>query len=284
MKTIRAKNWTAVCATVSAVMVTFGASADQTATVARPDKKYTGTVIAVDPNEHTLSVKGWTMFNKSFNLGESCAYALLDINSGTAGDLRRGEKVTVSYQNAHGVLIADRIQQQPMRFEGMVTAIAPDKHTLMLHRPGLDKKLEIAADCKIVLRNGNPGTFAGIQPGNHVTVTYETPDDTPMARQIAQTSMAFIGKLTAIDLGEKTLKATALLASKKFNVADHCAIVINGKLDGQLSDLKPNDRLVFNYDEINGVNVVTRIAPAPVEAQTNSTMVTTTPPGYPMGN
>lgn len=73
--------------------------------------------------------------------------------------------------------------------------------------------------------------------------------------------MAYTGTLTAIDLGEKTLKARALFETKKFNVADNCAIVINGKTDGKLSDLRPNDRLVFNYDEINGINVVNRIAP-----------------------
>jgi len=64
----------------------------------------------------------------------------------------------------------------------------------------------------------------------------------------------------------------------KFNVADNCAIVINGKSDGQLSDLKPNDKLVFSYDEVNGVNVVSRIAPA--EVQANS--VATTPASAPM--
>jgi hypothetical protein len=126
----------------------------------------------------------------------------------------------------------------------------------------------MAEDCKIELRNGKPGTFADIHPGNHVTVTYETPAGTPIAREIAQTSIDFTGRLTAIDLGEKTVKAQAMLESKKFNVAANCAIVINGKTDAQLSDLKPNDKLVFTYDEINGINVVNRIAQ--VKAQANS--------------
>jgi hypothetical protein len=143
---------------------------------------------------------------------------------------------------------------------------------LTLHRPGSDKHLQIADDCKIVLRDEKTGTFADIHPGNHVTVTYETPAGKPVAREIAQTSIAFTGTLTAIDLGDRTLKARAVFETKKFNLADNCAIVINGKTDGQLSDLKPNDRLVLNYDEINGVNVVNRIAPA--EFQTNSAAAT----------
>jgi len=271
MKTTRSNNWTAVCAAVLTATAVFRASADQAMTAARPEKSYTGTVAAVDPKENTLEIKGLVL-SKKFNLGAACTYTLLDNGTGTFGDLRPGEKVRVSYQDAQGVLIADRVEQQPMRFEGMVTAIDPDKHTLTLHRPAVDKQLQMAEDCKIVLRDGKSGTFADVHVGNHVTVTYETPAGTPTAREIAQTSIAFTGTLTAIDLDERTLKAKAVFDTRKFNVADHCAIVINGRTDGQLSDLKPNDKLVFNYDEINGVNVVNRIAPA--EAQTNSVAAT----------
>jgi len=274
MKTTRSKNWMAVCAAVLTATAVFRASADQTATAARPEKSYTGTVASVDPKENTLEVKGFVL-SKKFNLGAACDYVLLDKGTGTVNDLRPGEKVTVSYQDAHDVLIADRVGQQPMRFEGMVTVIDANTHALILHRPTLDKQFQIADDCKIVLRDEKPGTFADIHPGNHVTVTYETPVGTPTAREIAQTSIEFTGMLTAIDLGEKTVKARAMFGSKKFNVADNCAIVINGRTDGQLGDLKPNDKLVFSYDEINGINVVNRIAPA--EAQPNSVANTTTP-------
>jgi hypothetical protein len=271
MKTTRSRNWMAVCAAVLTATAVFCASADQTPAAARPEKSYTGTVASVDPKDNTLEIKGFVL-SKKFNLGAACDYVLLDKGAGTVNDLRLGEKVTVSYQDAHDVLIANRVEQQPMRFDGMVAAIDPDKHMLTLHRSVGDKELQIADDCKIVLRDEKPGTFADIHPGNHVTVTYETPSGTATAREIAQTSMEFTGTLTAIDLGEQTLKAKAMFGTKKFNVADNCAIVINGRTDGQLSDLKPNDKLVFSYDEINGINVVNRIAPA--EAQANS--VTTT--------
>jgi Cu/Ag efflux protein CusF len=267
MKTTGSKNWMAVCAAVLTATAVFRASADQSATAARPEKSYTGTVTAVDLKEHTLDAKGFVL-SKKFNLGGACVYTLPDKSAGTVNDLRSGEKVTVSYQNADGVLIADRIEQQAMRYEGMVKTVDPNMHTLTLRDRGMDKQLQIPDDSKIVLRNDQPGMLADIQTGNHVTVTYETPGNTPTAREIAQTSIAFTGTLTAIDLEEKTLKAKALFNSMRFNVADNCAIVINGKPDGQLSDLKPDDKLTFSYDEINGVNVVNRIAPA--EAQPSS--------------
>jgi len=267
----------AVCTSILTATAAFRASADQTATAARPEKNYTGTVVSVDPKEHTLDVKGFVL-SKQFNLGDTCTYVLLDNNSSTINDLRPGEKVVVNYQDASGVLVADRVGQEPMSYEGMVTTIDPENHRLTVHVRGMDKAFHIADNCGVVLRNDKFGTPGDIQVGNHVTVTYETPQDVLTARQIAQTSAVFTGTLTAIDLGERTVKAKTLFDTKKFNLADNCAIVISGKTDGQLSDLKPNDKLVFSYDEINGINVVNRIAPA--EAQKNSVAATTPMTGY----
>ncbi len=277
MKTIRFMNWSAVCAAILTTTAVFRAAADQPATAAKPEQTYTGTIRFVDPQERLLNAKGFLM-SKKFNLGATCVCTLLDNKAGTIADLRPGEKVTVNYQDSQGVLIADRVEQQPMRNEGMVKAIDPTGRTLTLHLRGLDKTFQIANDCAVELRNDKSGTLADIQAGNHVTVTYETPDGKPTARQIAQTSLEFTGTLTAIDLGEKTLKAKAAFGSKKFDVADNCAIVVNGKTDGRLNDLKPDDKLVFSYDEINGINVVNRIAPA--EARPSS--VAATSPAPPM--
>lgn len=270
----RSITWMAVCAVVLTTPAAFRASADQTATVARPEKSYTGTVASVDPRERTLKVNGF-VFNKKFNLGDACTYTLLDNNNGSIGDLRPGEKVNVTYQDADGVLVADRVAQEPMRYEGIVQAIDPNAHTLTLRDHGMDKTFQIANDCMVALRNNVSGALADIQIGDHVTVTYEKPQGTLTARQIAQTSIEFTGTLTAIDLGEKTLKAKSMFGSKKFNVADNCVIVINGRTNGQLSDLKPEDKLVFNYDEVNGVNVVNRIALA--KEQPNSVAANSAP-------
>jgi Cu/Ag efflux protein CusF len=261
MKTTKLGNWTAVCAAFLTATAVFRASADQSATAVKPEKNYTGMIVSVDPKEHTLEARGW-IFSKRFNLGTSCSYVLPDTASATAADLRPGEKVVIRYQDANGVLVADRVEQLPMRYEGMVKAIDPGAHTLTLHLTGRDETFQIANDCGVELRGDKSGTLADVQAGDHVTVTYEKPGGKLMARQIAQTSLEFTGTLTAIDLGEKTVKAKSAFTSKKFNVGDDCAIVIHDQPDGRLSDLKPNDKLVFNYDEINGVNVVNRIAPA----------------------
>ena len=242
--------------------VALRASAEQMSTAAKSEKSYTGMVISIDPQEHELRVKKWMFLNKKFNLGDGCAYTFANKSTGAIGDLRPGQEVRVTYQDAHGVLVADRVAQQPMRYEGSVKAIDPMQHTLLLHVHGVNKTLQIANGCKFVLHNDKLGGLSDIQAGDYVTVTYEDPNETPTAQQIAQTSETFTGSLTAIDLEGRTVKAKELFETKKFNVGDDCAIVIDGKPDGKLSDLKPNEKLVLSYDEINGVNVVNRIAPS----------------------
>ena len=140
----------------------------------KPDKTYTGTVVSVNPEEHTLKLKGY-FFSKTFNLGENCAYTFVDKGTGAIGDVHPGQRMEVSYQDAQGVLVADRVAQQPMREEGMVKAIDPAQHTLTLHYGVMDKQFQLPDDCAVTLRGGKTGALADIQPGNHVTVTYEIP-------------------------------------------------------------------------------------------------------------
>jgi hypothetical protein len=54
--------------------------------------------------------------------------------------------------------------------------------------------------------------------------------------------------------------------------------MINGKTAGRLSDLKPHDKHFLSGDEIDGVNVVKRIALA--ETQANSMAVTAPTTSY----
>ena len=273
MKTNTIRTWTAVGVS-GLLLATAGQSlaSEQAATAARQEKTYTGTVISVNPNEHMLHIKG-LILSRNFNLGGSCAYAVLDKPAGAIGDLRPGQKVMVSYQNVKGVLVADTVAQVPMREEGMVKAIDPAAHTLTLRLGMMDKTFRLPADCDVTLRGGKTGAFVDILSGSHVTVTYETPGGKPVAREIEQTSETFTGSLTAIDLEQKTVKAKTTFATKKFNIANDCAIVINGRPDGKLTDLRPGESLMFSYDDVNGVNVVNRIGtgtPAPQNTETTS--------------
>lgn len=284
MKTTKTMNWMAVGLAFVMATTVVRASAGPPPTKVKPDRTYTAMVKSVDSMEQTLTAKGF-FFSKKFNLGAGCVYTLLNTYPGNASDLRKGEKVKVSYQDVHGVLIADRIEQEPVRFEGTVVGINPTGRTMTVRIHHLDKTFQLPIDCYVVLRNERPGNLSDIQAGNHVTVTYEMPDNIPTARQIAQTSRTFTGKLTAIDLGARTVKAEKFLTTKKFNLADHCAIVINGNVNAKLDDLKPDERLAFSYDQINGVNVATRIGTIPAAGNQPAQTIATTsrmthPPGF----
>jgi Cu/Ag efflux protein CusF len=236
-------------------------------------------VTAVDLKENTLEARGF-LFGKKFNLGSACIYSFLENTPGGEAGLHAGQKVTVSYQNVDGVLVADRIEQQPLRFEGRVKSIDPVARTVTVHEEGLglDKQFQFAPGCKVTLRDDKSGLLNDIQPGNYVALVYETPPGLPTVQLISQTSEKFTGTLTAIDTDERTVKAKSLFTEKKFNLGENCVIVANGRPDGQLSDLKPDDKLIFTYDEINGVNVVNHIDP--VKENTNTVAAARPEPGY----
>jgi Cu/Ag efflux protein CusF len=178
-------------------------------------------------------------------------------------DLRPGQKVKVGYQEAQGVLAADRVEQIPLRSAGMVKVIDPNAHKLVLHTSwDRDRAFSLAEGCAVVLRDRPNGVLSDIKPGDHVTVIYEAPSGSDMAREVAQTSASFTGSLTAIDLRARTVSAKDMFGVKRFDLTKDCAIVVGGRTDAPLMDLQPGERLTFNYDEVNGVNVANRIAPA----------------------
>jgi Cu/Ag efflux protein CusF len=269
-----------VCASVL-TLTALPSAADQATTAAKPDKIYAGTVVSVNPNGRTIEVKG-LLFSKNFNLGENCAYVLWNKPAGAIGDLRAGEKVKIAYQDASGVLVADRIKQEPMTDQGMVKAIDPAAHTLTLRSGLMDKTMQIPDNCLVRLNGDKSGSLADVQPGYYVTVTYELPHGKPVAREIKQTGTTFTGELTAVDLGNRTVKAKSLFDTKRFHLADNCAIVINGKANGQLSDLKLGGQMAFSYEDVNGVKIVNRIANEPVAQESTVSRGSETTSAQPM--
>lgn len=266
MKTSKLRNWTTVGLAVLTTAA-FTAAADEAATMQPQQikaKTYTGMVKTVDAQNRAVTVTK-VLGSKRFNLGDSCVFDLVDKNASSINGVRAGQKVTLMYQNANGVLVADRLTQEPLLHKGAVKAIDTERHTLTVG----SKTYQIAGDCSVVLRDNKAGTATDVKPGHLVTVLHEDPAGIATARQIAQTSETFKGSLTAIDLSDRTIKAKATFGSKQFQVANNCTILLGGK-PAEMSNLKPGDKLEFSYDEIDGVNVVTRIIPSnePVEATT----------------
>lgn len=225
------------------------------------EKTLKGLALRIDPVGKTVLVKGF-WGTKRLNVAEDCRVLSPEKSEAGLADLRTGQALAIHYQSVQGVLVAHQIAQQNLTFAGVVGAIDPANHTLTLRRHALDKTFQIGDGCKVVLRDDRAGTLADVLTGHRVKVIYEIPNGTATARQIAQKSAAFSGALTAVDLNDRTLKAKNMLSAKTFNVADGCTIVIAGKPDARLSDLKLGEKLVFNYEEVKGVNIVNRIGTA----------------------
>ena len=94
---------------LAALTVTAVASARAGEPACPEEHSSTGTLKSINLKERTLFL-GRFLLRKQFNLGATCSLTLPDLSAGTLDDLRPGDQVTVGYQAASGMLVADRIE------------------------------------------------------------------------------------------------------------------------------------------------------------------------------
>jgi len=226
--------------------------------VVQPDKNFKGTVTAVDSKEKTVSARNF-WGTKTFNIGDSCTVSLEDQPSASLEGLRPGQKVDISYQNARGVPVVDRIVQHNLIFKGCISAIDPAKRTLSVKHGGYTHDFVAAEDCVVLIKDDKSKKLDDLKVGHTVNVVYESPNGALVARRIEQKNPTFVGTIKAIDAETRTVKAKDMLSEKTFHLADGCQIIAGNKLGDNLGDLRIGGRFTFTYEDVNGVLVVNRI-------------------------
>jgi hypothetical protein len=223
------------------------------------EKICSGTITSVNAKEKVLKVQSF-LFSKTFVVGDNCVLSVADRRQATLGDFRAGQKVEVQYKDA-GVLIANRIVQEKLAVSGEVQMIDRGSHVLKVRNGGGSKTFKLEDNCAVLLIADNRGTLEDVKLGNRVTVVYEAPGDLLVAREIEQKSVLFIGILDGVNAEERTLSVgKRFLGDKKFHLADRCAIIVDGRQDAKLNELRLGRKYELNYDNVDGVNVVNRIA------------------------
>jgi hypothetical protein len=284
MKTNILRTGMTVCASLLASALALNSVRADDSTSTAGDKTCTGTVTAVDAGQHVVRISEF-FFPRSFVLGDSCTVSVGENPNAAVTDLRPGQKIMVQYKDAHGVLVADRIEQQKLHYDGSVTAIDPANGMLTVWHSGHYRKFAIASDCAVTLTAGARGDLSEVKPGDHISITYEVPAGKWTAFEIEQPSRTFVGTLDAIDLRNGMLKAKHMMGSERFSLADDCNIMLTGHPNARPADLRLGREYEFSYDTVNGVNVVNRIGPSQSEQKgstPNTASAGTTPPqaGY----
>src|SRR5215471_14943486 len=128
------------------------AGAEPQTTEKHNEKTWSGTLTALSEQDKTINAKGW-LVSKTFNIGDKCAIIGINKAQAALSDLQPGEKVEICYQNVGGVLVADRITEEPLRHSGTVHAVDPKAQTLTMEQNArksgpLRQPLRIASDCK----------------------------------------------------------------------------------------------------------------------------------------
>jgi Cu/Ag efflux protein CusF len=271
MKTAIVRLTMAVWATLL-LLALSGRAAAAISSTAKP-KSFKGTVTAVDQKEKTFAVRGfWS--TKTFNVGDHCKVSLEDKADAELKDLRPGYRVEVNYLANNGVKIASQVMQKNLVFAGNISAIDPASRTVKVKRGNITETFVAGDQCKVIIHEGRNKSLADLKIGHKVTVSYAAPGGAKVAQRIEQTGSLFTGTVEAIDADARTLKAQHLLSEKRFNLAKGCPIVINGKPDGKLSDLRIGDKLSVYYEEMDGVLVATCVARESASARPASEQVT----------
>lgn len=224
------------------------------------DKAYSGNIVSIDPANRVIKLQKY-LFHKSFVLGENCAFATGDKSTASLSDFRPGQHVIINYVDAHGVLVADRVAQKEMVFTGQVRDIRAG--TINVRNVGGNKTFSVGQNCSVLLHHDAKGRLADVKLGDQVSVVYEVPGGQLMARKIEKPSVTFMGTLNSIDYNGQTVTVGEKgHGGKLFRLSDDCAVMVNGKPEGRLEDLKAGQAYELSYDSVNGINVVNRIAPA----------------------
>lgn len=220
--------------------------------------KFSGTLRNVDPSSRALRVKTF-LSSRVFEVGKSCKIYLEDKPDATIADLVPGQKVEVSYQDYDGVRVATSVEQQNQTLTGAVLAVDLNDRTFRVKDGWFSKQFNAGPDCRLILRDGSVHTFKDLEIGERVTVKYVTPESGNLAQEIKHKSLVYNGKVDALDARTDTIRAGDLLSEHTFRLGDDCQIVVNGKLGGELSDLRIGDHLNFHYENVDGVYVANRI-------------------------
>ena len=262
---------------VSAALA-LSVKADQQATETIKEKAWTGFLTAVNVRNQTLTARHG-LLTRVFNLGGKCPITTMDKQAAALADLVPGEKVQIHYQEVGGVLVANRVAEQALRYDGRLHAFDPQVAALTMEQAPVlkpfraPKTFHMAADCKVLLRNGDKGSVADLQPGGRVSVIYNLAHGTPVAYRIRDLSLEFVGTVKGIDLEGRTVEAGEKSATKKFKLADNCRLVLGNEKLGRPKDLQVGQKYRFTYEQVNGINVVDWIAPTgqPSPTETAST-------------
>lgn len=261
--------------------LSLGARAGQQTTEKVNDKTWDGTLSSVNLTDRSITGKsGW--FSDSFRIGDDCVISTIGKDDASLSDLHPGEAVDINYQSLGGVQVASRITEKARSCSGTIQSVDAKsmKLTMVQELFGTipeHKTLRIASECKVTLNNGDSGSIADLKPGDEITAIYDLHDGKAMAYRVREKTTDVVATLEAIDLPARTVKAEGRFREMPFDLANECRIIPKGSQEGQLKDLELGGKYRFTYEDLNGVNVLYRIAPVD---ETKPVQTAAIPQGY----
>lgn len=132
---------------------------------------HTGYIKAASPANREIVMERMGMAKK-YKVNDSTR---LTIHNDTAklGDLKPGQKVTVTYTRQDDVWLAQKVEDTSETFSGTVEAIDAGSNTIKVKSLINTRKFNLGEGCKIVLNGETDGKLKDLRIGQKVTIDYE---------------------------------------------------------------------------------------------------------------
>ncbi len=226
--------------------------------VRQTEQTWSGTLSTIDLRNHAFQGETWYI-PRTFVVARQCDISVMGQNNKRLRDLQLGDSLQVRYRDADGALIADRIADRSSRYQGTVEWVDPNSNTVSVRQGRRSRTFTLADEGKVITAEGMDGSLYDLAPGDEVTIIYAVSNRSLLASQIDEMTLSYQGKLEAIDLPERIIKAADALGEHQFCVADHCRIILGSNKSAQLKDLKLDHDYTISYQQINGVEVAEQI-------------------------
>jgi Cu/Ag efflux protein CusF len=113
--------------------------------------------------------------------------------------------------------------------------------------------------CTVTLEDKPVATLADLRPGQQIQIHYENSHGVRIAHEILQQDLVYHGHIESIDVASKTVGIKHGMATRKFTLPEHLAVVVKDNKAGAMGDLKIGQTVDVIYESKNSGYLARRI-------------------------
>ena len=133
-------------------------------------------------------------------------------------------------------------------FVGTVSQVDANAKVLIAKSFWSTRTFSLSDTCSVSVEDKSAATLADLQPGQKIRIRYEAPHGVRIAHEVRQQNLVFRGHIESIDPANKLVGVKHGVATRKFSLPEHFAVVLHDNKTGGLADLKIGQSVDVIYE------------------------------------